>query len=324
MGWWTIAMAVVFAFLSHVAPASAAETPPGDGSGRCAALADDSERLDCYDRLAGRAPGPGGMPSRLSRIWELDNVSRRGRFAITPHRPSYILPYTYNETPNEAPVREANPGRTVQKQEVKFQISFKTKLWQDILGRDIDLWAAYTQLSLWQFYNFDQSAPFRETDYEPELLVSLRTDYALLGFRGRYLNAGLNHQSNGQSRPLSRSWNRVVANAGFERGNSIVVLTAWWRIPESEADDDNPGIDRFVGYGQVNAETAWRGHWFGISLRNNLRGSGNKGAVQLDWSFPLIRRVSGYVQYFNGYCESLLDYNASVNRLGIGFVLRDQ
>src|SRR5512143_2525425 len=323
MGRNVLAAAVVFACLLPVSAAVAAEVSPRGGMSGCADIPDEGNRLDCYDRLAGRAPGEGEAPSRLSRLWELDGESRRAKYAITPYRSSYILPYAYNVTPNERPVREADPGKTVQKQEVKFQISFKTKLWQDVLGRDLDLWAGYTQLSFWQFYNFDQSAPFRETDYEPELLLNLRTDYGVAGLRGRYVSAGLNHQSNGRAKPLSRSWNRAVANAGFEKDNVIVVLNGWYRIPEAESEDDNPGIERFLGYGQINVDSLWRGHRFALFLRNNLRSSGNKGAVQLEWSFPLIPRVNGYVQYFNGYGESLLDYNASAARLGIGFVLKE-
>ncbi len=318
-----LAAVVAVALLGSVSAVSAAEATPAGGMSGCATILDDGDRLACYDRLSGRPATDNEAPSFLSRLWELDEESRRRTYAITPYRSSYILPYAYNETPNERPVREADPGLTVQKQEVKFQISFKTKLWQDVLGRDVDLWAGYTQLCFWQFYNFDQSAPFRETDYEPELLLNLRTDYPFLGFRGRHVNVGFNHQSNGRSEPLSRSWNRAVMNAGFERGGTVVVLGGWYRIPESETEDDNPGIERFMGYGQVDVTTFWRGHRFALLLRNNLRGSGNKGAVQLDWSFPLIRRMSGYVQYFNGYAESLLDYNASANRLGIGFMLRE-
>lgn len=319
----SLAAAAVLALLLPALAADAADAPPRDGADGCAAIADDRDRLDCYDRRSGRPAADNAAPSRLSRLWELDGESRRGKYAITPYRPSYILAYSYNATPNERPVREADPGRTVQKQEVKFQFSLKTKLWQDVLGRDVDLWAAYTQLSFWQFYNFDDSAPFRETDYEPEVLLNVRTDYPVAGFRGRYVNAGLNHQSNGRARPLSRSWNRAVANAGFERDGTVVVLNAWYRIPENERDDDNPGIERFLGYGQINVDTVWRGHRFGIFLRNNLRWRGNKGAVQLEWSFPLIRRVGGYVQYFNGYGESLLDYNASAGRVGIGVMLKE-
>jgi phospholipase A1 len=62
-----------------------------------------------------------------------------------------------------------------------------------------------------------------------------------------------------------------------------------------------------------------------MMLRNNLR-SDNLGAVQLDWSFPLPwigDKLSVYVQYFNGYGESLLDYNKSVNRISAGFMLVD-
>ncbi len=316
-----LAAAVVFALPVLLPAGGAAEALPGGGE--CAGMADDRDRLACYDRLSGRVPEPGEAPSRLSRLWELDNVSRHGNYAITPYRTSYILPYTYNTSPNEGPVRQADPGATVQKQEIKFQISFKTKLWENVLGRDVDLWAGYTQISFWQFYNFEDSAPFRETDYEPEILLNLRTDYRVLGLRGRYVSAGFNHQSNGRSEPLSRSWNRVVGSAGFERGGTIVVLKAWWRLPEDESEDDNPGIERFMGYGQVDVESVWGGHKLAISLRNNLRASGNKGAVQLDWYFPLIRRISGYVQYFNGYGESLLDYNASANRIGAGFALRE-
>jgi phospholipase A1 len=187
----------------------------------------------------------------------------------------------------------------------------------------VDLWIAYTQISFWQFYDFENSAPFRETDYEPELLLNVRTDYTLLGLRGRFINAGLNHQSNGRSEPLSRSWNRVVANFGFERGRLNVVVNAWYRIPEGASEDDNPGMERFLGYGQVNVHYFRDGHLVGCFLRNNLRARGNKGAVQLEWSFPLTRFVSGYLQYFNGYAESLIDYRASANRIGAGFILRE-
>jgi phospholipase A1 len=45
--------------------------------------------------------------------------------------------------------------------------------------------------------------------------------------------------------------------------------------------------------------------------------------VQLEWSFPILERIGGYLQYFNGYGESLLDYNHRVNRIGIGFILKD-
>lgn len=290
----------------------------------CAKIVDDAERLRCFDAYSDRNEVEGTeTESYLSRLWELEKGSRSRGFPITPYRSNYILPYTYNTTPNEGPIREADPGKEVQKNEVNFQISFKIKLWEDVLDKEMDLWVTYTQRSFWQFYNFADSAPFRETDFEPELLLNVRTNYRLLGFRGRFINAGLNHQSNGRAEPLSRSWNRIVANFGFERDNVILLLNVWYRIPEDEAKDDNPGIEDYLGYGQLNVLYSWHGHMFGLLVRNNLQGHGNKGALQGTWSFPLLQSVSGYVHYFNGYGESLLDYNASANRIGVGFILKE-
>jgi phospholipase A1 len=329
----TAALALLF----FVSASGAEVTDPGTGINECAAIADETERLKCFDELSRRGveeslAGPEEdtgktaekkAPSYLSRLWELDKESRRKDFPIKLHRSNYILPLTYNRTPNEEPVQAADPDKEVKKYEVKFQISFKIKLWQDIFDKNMDLWVGYTQLSFWQLYNTEDSSPFRETDYEPELLLNFRTDYPFLGLRGRFVNIGFNHQSNGQSEPLSRSWNRIVANFGFERDNFIFILNTWYRIPESEDDDDNPNIEDYLGYGQVNLFYIWRGHRFGLFLRNNLDFHDNNGAIQLEWSIPLLKNVGGYIQYFYGYGESLLDYKASTNRIGVGFIVKN-
>lgn len=304
--------------------ANGVESPPPGRPDDCAAIPDDRERLSCYDARAGRPPGRDPEEeSYLTRIWDLEQKTRRRTFSLTPYRSSYILPFTYNSSPNEGPVRAADPGGRVLREEVQFQLSFKVKLWEDVLGRDLDLWAAYTQRSFWQFYDFDGSSPFRETDFEPELLLQFRTDYRVPGLRGRFVTVGFNHQSNGRGEPLSRSWNRLVAAAGFERNNLVLVLRGWYRIPESREDDDNPGIEKYLGYGEAELLYFWKECRLGLLWRNNLRTGENRGAIQLTASFPLLRRVSGYLLYYNGYGESLLDYNDSSNRFGIGFILKE-
>ncbi len=114
-----------------------------------------------------------------------------------------------------------------------------------------------------------------------------------------------------------------MTNFGFERGNLSLLLKGWYRFPEAAKDDDNPNMEDYLGYGEVWAYYTWKKNRFGVMLRDNLQFSTNRGALQLEWSFPLIPRISGYVQYYNGYGESLLDYNHRVNRIGIGFVLTD-
>ena len=317
----------------------------------CVSIENDADRLKCYDSAAGRKTtkplqesnttkitGPSSsaiktsdepkeepVPAQsvMARQWDLDEESRNRRFVIRPHRPNYILPLAYNTSPNQDRGLDSDPDARAQNTEVKFQISFKVKLWEDIFNKNMDLWFGYTQLSFWQLYNKEFSAPFRETDYEPELLLNFRTNYDLLGMKGRIINVGLNHQSNGRSQPLSRSWNRVVANFGFERDRFNLLLKTWYRIPEKAADDDNPDINRYLGYGELWGYYFWNRHRFAAMVRNNLRPSDNKGAVQLEWSFPLIERINGYIQYFNGYGESLIDYNKSINRFSIGFMLTD-
>ncbi len=262
-------------------------------------------------------------PSYFTSLWQLDPARRAEQPGITFHRSNYALAFSYNTSPNPAPLQEVNPAKTLVKPEVAFQLSFKAKLWQDVLGGPVDLWVGYTQRSFWQFYNFSDSSPFRETDYEPEVLFTVRTRFDVLGLKGRFVQFGFNHQSNGQSEPLSRSWNRLVANVGLERGRLSLLLKGWIRMGEKAADDDNPGITRYMGPGEVWAYYFLKRHRFAIMLRDNLRFHGNRGAVQLEWSFPMFAMVAGYVQYFRGYGESLLDYNHRIQRIGVGFLFRD-
>ena len=110
----------------------------------------------------------------------------------------------------------------------------------------------------------------------------------------------------------------------------VYRLKAWWRIPEDEKDDpsdsdgdDNPDIEDYLGNFEFTAVYRNYEHEISVMLRNNLDSDDNHGAIQLGWTFPLQRRFRGYVQYFNGYGESLIDYNADIERIGIGILLSD-
>ncbi|MCR8922480.1 phospholipase A [Dasania sp. GY-MA-18] len=241
-------------------------------------------------------------------------------FMLTAYKPNYLLFATYNENPNSEPWQQAYPDAHLDHGEAKFQLSFKARMAKGVLGGE--LWGAYTQQSWWQVFNSDESAPFRETNYEPEVMLRWEVNNHILGFKNRVLSLSFNHESNGRGEVLSRSWNRIIATTTLEKENLVIVGRAWYRIHESERDDDNPNIERYMGYGDLNLLYKMQRHTFGLTFTNNLR-SDNKSGLQLDWTFPLTERFKGYIQYYNGYGESLIDYDKNINRIGFGVLLND-
>lgn len=341
-GRWSVRWrAVVLGTLGTFATVGATATPMGASAAdtrACATISTDAERLRCYDAAFGRRtdapppasdaagltprprPGLAASDSVLSRIWELEPDHKRGTFLLLPHRANYFLPVRYSDRVNQQPTSPA-AGRTVavpsdlSRTEAKFQVSFKVKAFENTAGDNGDFWLAYTQQSNWQVYSDEISAPFRESDYEPELIYTWRTDRALLGWRWRLTNLGLVHQSNGRSEPLSRSWNRVYAQLGFERGNFTLLVRPWYAFDLS----DNPDIRRFMGSGDIRLNYATGGHVLSALGRYSL--SGGRGAAQLDWAFPITGALKGYLQLFSGYGESLIDYNHRQTAVGVGLLL---
>jgi phospholipase A1 len=308
----------------------------------CAVIAADRERLQCYDRLAassmeaGRAaanepqsPAPAHAEtaapagerdtSRLAEHWELTTARKRGSFGFRPHEENYLIA-TYNSAPNNAPYRpfrSLTPGaQGLSHAELAFQLGFKMKLAENPFDAPVDLWFGYTQRSFWQAANHRASSPFRETDYQPELMAVIPVDVRLPGLRMRFVNLGLLHQSNGQGSTLSRSWNRAYVQAGFERGDFTLLARAWKRFDEARETDDNPDIVDYMGRGDLVASYRWRGQEFSLMARHNFHTG--KGATQLGWHFPLAKRLNGYVQLFSGYGYTLIDYNVYQRVLGVG------
>jgi len=256
----------------------------------------------------------------FDRRLNLESGKNKIPFDVTLHRPNYFLPVTYNGNPN-AETYEQDDRSIPNEYEAKFQLSLKMLIWDDIFKNNGDLYGAYTQLSLWQIY--DDSSPFRETNYEPELFLKFDTDIDFLGLNNRLVLIGINHQSNGQSGSFSRSWNRIYVEFIATRGNFVIGLKPWYRIPENDEDDDNPDIYKYLGYGQLWGAYKWGRSVFSFTLRNNLRTSDNKGGIEAGWSFGLTDNLRFYLQYFNGYGESLIDYDNATDRIGVGLMIND-
>ena len=265
--------------------------------------------------------------SLLDKRWELSEDSKLGTWNIRAHQPVYLLPAFWTTDKNEFP-RSPNPENTVDQNqnlksmEAKFQISLKTKALENLIGNNGDVWLGYTQSSRWQVYNSEESRPFRETNYEPEASLVFHTNYKVLGLNGRLLGLTLNHQSNGRSDPLSRSWNRVMLNLGFERGNFAMMVRPWYRIEEDFKDDNNPDIKNYIGRGDLTSFYRWKDNEFSLMLRHSLKGGDDAhGAAQFDWAFPISGKLRGNLQIFDGYGESLIDYNHRATYVGLGVSL---
>jgi len=153
----------------------------------------------------------------IDRMWELREPYKRGTFILTAYRPNYIILSRYSSLPNRQPV-SLNVNRAVpeyknfQNIEAKFQVSLKAKVLQGAFWNKGDLWLGFTQQSFWQVYNGKMSRPFRETNYRPEIFVTVPMRFEALPSLD-YLRAGLLHESNGQGGEKSRSWNRVYLEA---------------------------------------------------------------------------------------------------------------
>lgn len=268
----------------------------------------------------------------LEKAWELTPEEKRGTFAVKTYLPNFVLPAHISTDINRAPsspTRGLAPSRVTYKPlEVKVQVSLRAKVAEGLLLRDADLWFAYTQRSMWQLWNTRESAPFRNTDHEPEMIyvvpMARHTPALPGGWQWRMLQLGLQHQSNGQSDALSRSWNRFYAHAALDSGPLAVSLRLYRRLRESARDDDNPDIQRYLGNAELTA--AWVGGPSTVSLawRTHLP-QPRRGAWQLDWTYPVHRdRPAGlrwYLQLFSGHGETLLDYNHRHDSLGVGLSL---
>ena len=255
-----------------------------------------------------------------------DNNANKLQYSFFAHKPFYFLPYTYSFNPN---TKSSSAMQDTDRTEAKFQFSFKINILSSFYKDYFRLSFAYTNLSFWQLYNVEESKPFRETNHEPELFLEFKPDGVSSLKRSTYYRLGIALQSNGQDVELSRSWNRVYAQINTELKYTTLSLTIWDRIheeakesPDDPDGDDNPDITKFMGNFELRASTKFKDNTLSVILRNNLR-QDNKGAVEVTYSFPIGTKFKGYFQFFNGYGESLIDYDSSIQRVGIGIAMAD-
>lgn len=268
----------------------------------------------------------------LDKYWELTAAEKRDRFVFRSYLPSFFLPVHFTSNINsqpQSPGKELGPSNNNYRQlEAKLQMSLRTKLATGVLLPNADIWFAFTQRSMWQLWNAQDSAPFRSTDYQPELIYIIPLSKSLGelgdGWRIRLLQLGIAHQSNGQSEPFSRSWNKIYGGLALDKGEFGLNWRYHQRISEDLEDDDNPDLIDYIGSHELTAT------WLpGLSTamlvwRNDLSNI-SQGSWQLDMSYPVdsskLDGLRWHLQLFSGYGETLLDYNIRQHSVGIGVML---
>lgn len=330
----------------------AAPVLAADSTAGCMSESDDRLRLACYDKINGRKAEPpkppvlaadavatqpvatidtGRASSGMVKAWELSQNDKRDSFIVRTYKPNFILPVhvtsNVNRTPNSPTHPDGGNYPDYSPAEVKLQLSLRAKVAEDLFLPGANLWVAYTQRSLWQVWDSLDSSPFRSTDYQPEAIyvVPVPEKFGMLpfGVNLRMLQLGVAHQSNGQSDPLSRSWNRVYLGAGFERGDFGLLFRTNQRL-RVQNNDDNRDIVEFVGRNEIEMGWSQGVSTVNLTWRTNFSAL-ERGSLQLDWTYPVFADqplgLRWYAQLFTGYGETMLDYNHKQTSIGFGLSL---
>ena len=152
-----------------------------------------------------------------------------GFFGLQPHKTNFLLPLSYAKDKykrypsayhlNDPAIPLSDEQLMYNKnEEAEFQLSLKKQVTYNLFGFNEYIYSAYTQKVWWQLYS--KSGPFRETDYSPEVYITIPSSHSVdqsIGFKA--LTLGFLHESNGQEGYRSRSWNRLYATGAWQWGN---------------------------------------------------------------------------------------------------------
>ncbi|MBB1150519.1 MULTISPECIES: phospholipase A [unclassified Myroides] len=265
----------------------------------------------------------------LSERWDLGPTAKGKTFTISPYKPIYVLPGRWSNRPNNQPFSYSEhmdrpAANNYNETEIRFQLSFKTKVVEGLLFGKGDIWLAFTQTANWQAYNEKISRPFRELNYEPEIIFNYPLDLSLHNLKFKMAGLAFNHQSNGKSEPTSRSWNRLVFHLGMEYRDWTIMVKPWMRLKEKNKSDDNARISEYYGKGELTVAYQRNGQVFTFMMRNNMRlNEDYRGFHEFTYTYPIKNNLKAFFVINNGYGESLIDYNWNQTTIGVGISLME-
>lgn len=203
--------------------------------------------------------------------------------------------------------------------DAKFQVSIRQRLTNSTLPFKTYFFLTYTQKAFWNV--FQDSFPFRDLNFNP----SLGFGRALVR-HDRFLGTIMlqfEHESNGKDGLDSRSWNKVSFGTNFMFTDRWTFHAKAW-IPIVDGDN-NKDIVHYSGWGLFGMEYSSPKKKYNASLFVNKRGGVNLNAnIIANFSVRLFSDDSQYLflEYYNGYGESMLDYKQYRQRLRFGIVIK--
>jgi len=203
--------------------------------------------------------------------------------------------------------------------DVKFQISFQQRLTKSNLPGHTYLYLFYSQKAMWNV--LERSLPFHDLNFNPGIGVSR---FIILKNRlvGK-ITMMIEHESNGRDGIESRSWNKI-SWAGEAYISPILMAHAKFWIPIIDGKY-NRDILKYSGISQAGFQAVSTDNKWVLDMTLVKRQGWNLNfntIVQLGYRLNHNSNQFIMLQFYNGYGETLLDYNQYHSRLRFGLLIR--
>ena len=208
---------------------------------------------------------------------------------------------------------------TIHNTDVKFQISFQQRLTKSVLPGHTYLYLFYTQKALWNI--LERSLPFHDLNFNPGIGISKH-----IILKNRLVGKAtlmVEHESNGRDGISSRSWNKISIAAEAYIAPQLMAHAKFW-IPIIDGQN-NRDILKYCGISQAGFQAISNDNKWVLDMTLVKRKGWNLNfntIVQLGYRINHNSNQFIMLQYYNGYGETMLDYNQYHSRIRFGLLIR--
>lgn len=208
---------------------------------------------------------------------------------------------------------------TIHNSDVKFQISFQQRLTKSVLPWHSYLYLFYTQKAMWNV--LERSLPFHDLNFNPGIGIS-----RFIILKNRLVGKAtliVEHESNGKDGIESRSWNKISLAAEAYISPQLMAHAKFW-IPIIDGEY-NRDILKYSGISQAGFQAISNDNKWVLDMTMVKRKGWNfnfNTIVQLGYRINNNSNQFIMLQYYNGYGETMLDYNQYHSRIRFGLLIR--